>query len=95
MALQTQRLVAGLHLSDELGVGALGFDQSCDAHGGAAAVAGDQLIRQILLALTEWFAAEGLHTVLLHQQPPVAAVLEGADEFVEGVGVVGQMHLRW
>ncbi len=95
LALQSQCLVAGLHLADQLGVGALGFDQGRDAHGVAAAVAGGQLIRQVLLALAERFAAEGLHAVFLHQQPAVTAVLQGADEFVEGVRVIGQMHLRW
>ena len=91
---QAEGLVAGLHLPHQLGVGALGLDQGGDAHLLAAGVAGQQLIRPILLLLAQAGAIGVLHAVLLHQQPAVAALPQGLHQFIERVGMVGQGHLR-
>ena len=91
---QPQGLIAGLHLAHQLGVGALGLDQGGDAHLLAAGVAGHQLIRPVFLLLAQAGAIGVLHAVLLHQQPAVAALPQGLHQLEQGVGMVGQGHLR-
>lgn len=93
-AIEAEGFVVGLHLAHQLGVGALGFDEGGDLAALALAIAGDQAIGQILLGLTEGAASEGLDAVLLQQNPAVAGLLQGIDQGEEGVGVIGQGHLR-
>ena len=91
---QPQGLVAGLHLTHQLGIRALGLDQGGDAQLLAAAVARHQLIGHECLVLAQAGAIGVLHAVLLHQQPAVAALPQGLHQLEERVGMVGQGHLR-
>ena len=88
------RLVVGLHLADQLGVGALGLDQGGDLAALTPSIAGDEAIWDVLLGLAQGFAAEGLDAVFLEQKPAVAGLLQGLHQGKEGVGVIGQGHLR-
>ena len=94
LAAEAKGLVAGLHLTHQLGIGALGFDQGGDAHRVAAGVAGHQAVGDQGLLPTEAGAIGIFNAVLLHQQPAVATLPQGLDKGIEGVGVVGQVHLR-
>ena len=94
LAGQPQRLVAGLHLAHQLGVGALGFDQGQDRHLLTLGVAGHQAVGQEGLLAAEGGSIGVLHAVLLHQQPAVTALPQGAHQGKQRVGVVGQVHLR-
>ena len=94
MLAQAEGLVAGLHLAHQFGVGALGFDQGGDAELVSIAVAGHQPIGPVFLPVCERRAIALLNAVLLHQQPAVAGLQQGFDQGIEGVGVIGQMHLR-
>ena len=91
---QPQRLVVGLHLAHQLGVGALGFDQGQDLHRLTTGVAGHQAVGDQRLPAAEGGAIGVLHAVLLHQQPAVPALPQGAHQGKQRVGVVGQVHLR-
>ena len=86
--------VTGLHLAHQLGVGALGFDQGGDADALPAGVARHQLAGAVLLLLPQAAAIGIFNAVFLHQQPAVAALLEGLHEGIKRVGMVGQVHLR-
>lgn len=94
-AIQPQCLIAGLHLTHELGVGALGLDQSCDRNLLTASITGHQAIGQQALLPAQGGTAEGFHAVLLNQQPLIPALPESGNEAEQGVGMVGQMHFRW
>ncbi len=91
---QAQRLGTGLHLSHQFRVGALGLDQGRDAGHRAAGAARHQPVRHQRLGPTQGAAIVVLDAVLLHQQPAVTAVPQRLDQGVQGVRVVGQMHLR-
>jgi hypothetical protein len=89
---QASGLGVRLHLADELGVAALGLDHGHDLGGVAGGVGADQAVGQVRALQRP--AVGQLDGVLLNQQPPVATVVEGLDERVGHVGVVGQRHLR-
>ena len=84
-------LVIGLHLRDELGVAALGLDDGDDGSLLPAGVAADEAVRQVF-ALGPLAVLGPLDGVFLDEDPLVTAVLEGLDEFVNCVRVVGQRH---
>ena len=93
-ALEALRLVPGLHLRDELGVGALRLDDRDDAHRLARGIAADQPMRQVWSARRR--ARVGLlHRVLLHEHPAIAAFDQRAHELVGDFGMVRQGHLGW
>ena len=91
-AVQAPRLVPGLHLGDELGVGALRLDDRDDADRVARGVAADQAMRQVRSS-RRCACAWLLDRMLLHEHPAIAAIEQCAHEFVRRLRVIRQCHL--
>jgi hypothetical protein len=53
------------------------------------------LVGDDFLLLAQAGTIEVFNAVLLNQQPDVATLPEGLHEFIERVGVIGQVHFRW